>query len=288
MLDSENRAQLLEQVGTQFSDTPSDTLTVDATSGGSIQEIKVEDVKVESTDPSEKSDNGVEQTVEVAESAADDGVVDDSPQKGHKVPYNRFKNVLESRNQFRSEVETYKEKLTSLEQKLANLDNSRAESSPSVEPEERTWLDDYLAEEQTADSPQWQKQYGDLNDRLYKFEVAQEEKVLKAELQTINEKYPNVPQNVLLKAIINDPNANINKVAEEYSTFMASIEEQAIARYLEQGGQDKAASPKEPLQRPRSTNAPRGRIAPPKKPSSVKGASNMLRDLLSKDNFLKS
>ena len=241
--------------------------------------------------PEESTDPKVEETVAV-EKTEQAEVSDDSPQpKGHKVPYSRFKNVLESRNSFRSEVETYKEKLTSLEQKLANLQQSqeRVPQQSFQQPEqEKTWLDEYLASEQEAAAPEWQQQFTGLNDRLYKFEVAQEENSLKAELADISVKFPSVPHNVLLKAVIDDPNANMTALAEQYSSFMAGVEEQAIARYLEgQGGQAPQQTAPEPLQRPRSTNAPRGKLAPESKPKSVGDASKALRDLLTKNNFLK-
>jgi uncharacterized phage infection (PIP) family protein YhgE len=288
MLNDENRAALLNKVSQDFGpETPSDVLSVDATQGGSVQEIKTEDVKIEvpSTDPE------ATETVEVeTQSVEASGVDNDSNlPKGHKVPYNRFKSVLESRNNFRSEVETYKEKLTSLEEKLANLEQSRNVPTPSQETHESsTWLDDYLAEQEVANTPEWQSDYNSLNDRLYKFEVAQEEVNLKNELAELNKQYPNVPDRVLLKAVIDDPNADLRKYAEDYSLFMAGIEEQAIARYLEKNGgaptEDTKASA---LQRPRSASAPRQHFQPNEKPKTIQGASAMLRDLLHKDNFLK-
>jgi uncharacterized phage infection (PIP) family protein YhgE len=284
MLDDETRANLLDQVNQDIAPGPSsNTSSVDA-----VQEVEVVDVKQEtSTDPK------VEEIVDVETSTEEVETSDDSTQpKGHKVPYSRFKNVLESRNQFRTEVATYKDKLTSLETKLQNLEKSQAtyKQNPSRQPEtQKTWLDDYLAGEQEAAVPEWQQQYTGINERLYKFEVAQEEQSLKAELNTISEKYPSVPHNVLLKAVIDDPNVDMSALAEQYSSFRAGIEEEAIARYLEsQGGQAQAASPTpEPLQRPRSVSAARGTLAPEKRPTSVAGASSALRDLLSKNNFLK-
>ena len=288
MLELENRAEMLKQVaGTFGADTPSDILTVDATTRGSVQEIKVDDVKTPSADPE------VEETVEVETQSTEKAETDDSHQpRGHKVPYNRFKNVLESRNQFRTEVETYKDKLTSLEQKLANLEQSKTQT-PFQKPEvEKTWLDDYLAasdEVQPTSAPEWQQQYGSLNDRLYKFEVAQEEKQLQTELSDIQSVYPNVPQDVLLKAVIANPDTDMKALAERYSTFLAGIEEQAIARYTEsQGGQPAVAPSETPaLQRPRSSSAPRNHLAPPQKPKTVGGATKMLRDMLHKDNIFK-
>jgi len=297
MLSEEQRASMLEQVSNNISDdTPSDILSVDATTGGSVQEIKVEDVKTESADPEAKESVTVEvETSEEVETETNDVEPDDnSPQhKGHGVPYSRFKNVLESRNQFRTEVDTYKSRVSGLEEKLKNLEQSKAQQQSFQQPQvERTWLDDYLDTEDKGAAPEWQSQYSTLDQRLYKFEVAQEENKLKTELAEIEKVYPNIPQKVLLKAVVNDPNVNMTALAEQYNAYLVGVEEQAIARYVEsQGGQEKAASPEnkqaEPLQRPRSTSAPRGKLAPSEKPKTVGGASKMLRDLLSKDNFLK-
>ena len=290
MLSDDQKAALMESVGkTGFTSEPSgDVLTVDASAGGTVTEIKTEDVTIE-----ESSTPQVEQSVE-AKASEEVAETDDSPQtqKGHNVPYKRFKNVLDARNNFRNEVDGYKQKLSSLEQKLANLEKSSKASAPQAQPAaESNWLDDFLQEDtQTAAGPEWQQQYSQLNDRLYQFEVAREEQKIREELVQVQSQYPNVPPQLILKAIVQDPDVNIFELAESYNSHFTGIEENAIARYIkEHGGTQLQAEDPDALVRPRTTPSipTKAMMRPAEKPSSVKGASKALRDLLSKDNFLK-
>ena len=284
MLDNEQKAKLAEAASSlhQVVEPPSDTLRVDATTGTESGGEVVEDVKVESVK--------VEEPTESVEVEASPAQTDDSPvqKKGHNVPYSRFKNVLEGRNKFRSEVDSYKEQLSSLEQKLANLEQSRAESpSQAVPVEQGNWLDNFLAEDEAqADSPQWKNQYDSLDQRLYKFEVAQEEKSLRMELDHIAEDFPTVPEKLLLQAVIKDPNADMRQIAQDYHAYVSGIEESAIARYVEANAPAPVVEEVAPNPRPRSTGSSPGRsvTAPAKSPTSIKDASSALRELLKKDN----
>ena len=278
MLNDEQKANLMETFSDGFG--PSDAGAVEA---------PTEDVKVEqSSTPQEEQSVEVDVPVgaEASEAVAD---MDDSPpnHKGHNVPYKRFKSVLDARNTYRGEVDDYKSKLSSLEQKLANLEQSRTQP-PQAQPatEEANWLDDYLNEGNAV--PEWQQQYQGLNDRLYQFEVAQEEQSLRAELADINSKFPNVPNQMLLQAVIQDPNVDISRLAEDYSAYISGIEEGAIAKFREsQGGQSNVPPA---VSRPHSSPSSGARTAlkPAEKPSSVKDASDALRNLLSKNNIFKT
>lgn len=279
MLNDEQKATMLENISDGFG--PSDAGAVEA---------PTEDVKVEqSSTPQEEQSVEVDVPVgtEASEEVAD---MDDSPptHAGHNVPYKRFKSVLDARNSYRGEVEGYKTQLTSLEQKLANLEQSRTQT-PQAQPAEpeSDWLDEYLNDDGT--SPEWQQQYQGLNQRLQQFEVQHEEQKLRVELGQIQKKFPNVPSHMLLNAVVQDPNVDISKLAEEYSIYVSGIEEQAIARYTkEQGGQVTAAP--EALSRPRTVASPGSGavLKPAEKPSSVKDASDALRNLLSKNNIFKT
>ena len=283
MLDNEQKAKLVEAASEmhQVVEPPSETLVVDATNGteygGEVEDVKVESVQVE--EPNE--------SVEVEASPVE---TDGSPSqtKGHNVPYSRFKSVLEGRNKFRSEVDGYKTQLSSLEEKLANLEQSRSESpSRAVPVEESNWLDNFLDEgEAVEQSPNWKNQYDGLDQRLYKFEVAQEEKSLRVELDTIAKDFPSVPEKLLLQAVIKDPHADMRQIAQDYHAYVSGIEESAIARYVKTSSAAPVAEEVAPTPRPRSTGSRPGRgvIAPAKSPSSIKDASSALRDLLKKDN----
>jgi len=282
MLDKEQRAKMVEAAGqlNTVTEPSSDTLTVDATLG-TDSGAKVEDVKLEPSVKIEVED------VERVEAVASTEETDNSPsQKGHSVPYSRFKNVLEGRNKFRSEVEGYKTQLSSLEQKLSNLQTRSQTPVQQTQVEESNWLDEFLADDTTTQVPDWQGKYQGLDDRLYKFEVAQEEKSLKAELVSIKEQYPGVPEQFLLQAVIKDPQVDMAKIAGDYHSFISGIEEQAIARYSQGHNVSETAHAPDAPPRPKSVGTSPTKVIgkPEKRPGSLKDASSALRDLLSKDN----
>ena len=68
-----------------------------------------------------------------------------------------------------------------------------------------------------------------------KFEVAQEETKLRAELGSLEEKLFHLYQkNYLLQAVINDPSVNLASKAEEYHALLyQQLVKHAIAKYLE-------------------------------------------------------
>ena len=290
MLDQEQRAKLEEVAANFSSDGPSQTLSIDATQGGEVRETEVtQDVKEEK--PSSKE----EEHVEAAPQEASQEETDDSPPpepKGHKVPYSRFKSVLDARNQFQSQAVEYETKVSSLEQKLQALQSQTQTSAPTpkVESKGHDWLDDYLGittPEEVA--PEWKSQYNTLHDRLYKFEVAQEETKLRAELGSLKETFPSVPENYLLQAVINDPSVDLASKAEEYHTFISAIGEHAIAKYLEDNpGESIAPTPEVPKRGRGGGSAPaREHVSPSKKPKSIGDATSALRDALGKHNPFK-
>ena len=97
------------------------------------------------------------------------------------------------------------------------------------------------------------------------------------------EAYPGVPREVLLQAVVADPDAAVIKVAESYSTHLAQIEEAAIARYLEENPapavetQEVAEKPKA-APRPTRSGAADSDVATGEfKPKSIKEGSDALR-----------
>jgi hypothetical protein len=290
LLDQEQRAKLEEVAANFSSDGPSQTLSIDATQGGEVRETEVtQDVKEEK--PSLKE----EEHVEAAPQEASQEETDNSPPpepKGHKVPYSRFKNVLDARNQFQKQTTEYQTKVSSLEEKLQALQSQVGTPAPTpqVKSQGHDWLDDYLGIDTAQETaPEWQSQYNTLHDRLYKFEVAQEEKNLRVELGSLKETFPSVPENYLLQAVINDPSVNLASKAEEYHTFISAIGEHAIAQYLEDNpGESIAPTPEVPKRGSHGGSAPaREHVFPSRKPKSIGDATSALRDALGKHNPFK-
>lgn len=153
---------------------------------------------------------------------------DSSPSDdGHNVPYSRFQSVIHARNDLRSRNED-------LERQLQELQNNKpAEQSPSYD-SEPSEFDPLYGMEEFDDG--YSKKFQTLESRLEEFEVFQEQQKLEKELNYVADRYPTVPREALLSAVINDPNTNIVDAAERYSTFVAQVRESAIADYASQNG----------------------------------------------------
>ena len=76
--------------------------------------------------------------------------------------------------------------------------------------------------------------YSQLESRVQEFEVYKEEQLLEKELQVVQQEFPQVPRELLLQAVIDDPSADLLEVAGHYTTYVAQVEEQAIARYVKE------------------------------------------------------
>jgi hypothetical protein len=187
-----------------------------------------------------KEDSGVEESKSTApEPAADDGKAADEGAPGHRVPYNRFKSVVDARNEYRA-------KATELE---SQLDVMRAQHQPTPPPApvpqrvpepEFEWETDLRAD----DSPVGDPRYEQLAEQIQVQKVSIARMQLEHELKEAKADYPNVPDEVLINAVVQNPQASVRELAEQYSTFVASIEEGAIASYLESNpGATLAVSP---------------------------------------------
>ena len=147
---------------------------------------------------------------------------------GHNVPYKRFKKVIESRNQLKGEIDYLKKEIEQLKTTPRQSDRDFERSSNAVEREYEDALENLLNPEG--------KKVKDLEKRMFDFEVAQEKVKLNEDLRVVREKYPDVPEQFVLQAILQDPSLNTLQVAEQYSLFLGQIEEQGIAKYLKKNG----------------------------------------------------
>jgi hypothetical protein len=282
LLNTEGQSNLLSALSTMDEDRPTGTLSVDASRGGSVQESlpvqssPEEDVKVTSSPDARKaSDN---QTVPNASDS------DDSSDTSHRIPYNRFSKVVAARNRYEAEANEYKQKIADLEAKFAKATAQQSTTPTKVaeksDQRSSSWLDEFLAEEKQTEQAEpdvFQKQFSSLESRLQKFEVAEEERLLRAELASIGKEYPTVPQELLLKAVIENPDVDLGRFAEAYHTQIAAIEEQAIARYLAQNKSVSNAAP-----RPKSTGSSTAgkSTLTTTAPKTLKDASKALRQAM--------
>ena len=178
-----------------------------------------------------------------AEAKADDGSAEEEPvTPGHRVPYKRFKNVIEARNKYRGEVddaqaqmEAYKQQVEMMRGEVAMMRNlspaQPAENSADASDE----LDRLLSG--TTELPkEVQEKIAMMEARLHQQEVHAERIRLRQEVAEVTGTYDEnlraALQQVLYSAVQRDPNVELNRVAEQYTSWLATREEEAIARYL--------------------------------------------------------
>lgn len=210
-------AEEVVEAQTETPEVPADQDKVEAKTGESEVETEA------------KSDNGADE--------------DSSLPPGHRVPYKRFKGVLEARNKYRSEaedaasqVELFKQQVEAMRNEVAMMRNLQPAKPAEKEAEVSDELDRLL--NGTPDLPKEVKdKIAMMEARLHQQEVHAERVRLRQEVADVTGNYDkNLTtdlQQVLYSAVQRDPNVDLGRVAEQYTTWLAKREEEAIARYLE-------------------------------------------------------
>ena len=172
------------------------------------------------------------------------------------VPYERFK-------ESRSQLAESKERVGHLEQQMQALQQQynetaqwnqwawqemqKSQSSPQREAEADVYADplERKVKELEAQVAQ-QKQFYDV--RYQEMQVAQAERELRAEILEAKSKYPEMREEVVVSAIINNPNASVDKLAKRsHEAEMRRFEER-----LKRGGYKS---------KPKSLQRGRGKVA---------------------------
>jgi len=194
------------------------------------------------------------------EAASDDGSGEaDSTPPGHRVPYKRFKGVLDARNKYRGEaeeataqLEAFRTQMESMRNEVATLRNvqpAQPAGNPQVDPFDAE-LDRLLGEDVPQGLPkEVQAQMQAMEARIHQQEVHVERERLRREVADVTTSYDEGLrtdiQHVLYSAVQRDPNVDLGRTAEQYVAWLASREEAAIARYLADNPQGQAPEPGE-------------------------------------------
>ncbi len=210
-------AEEVVEAQTETPEVPADQDKVEAKTGES--EVKTE----------AKSDNGADE--------------DSSLPPGHRVPYKRFKSVLEARNKYRGEadgaqaqLQQFQQQMEAMRNEVAAMRNLQYAKPVEKEADVSDELDMLL-----NGGPDLPKEVKDkitmMEARLHQQEVHAERVRLRQEVADVTNVYDkNLKRDieqVLYSAVQRDPNVDLNRVAEQYTTWLAKREEEAIARYLE-------------------------------------------------------
>jgi len=175
--------------------------------------------------------------------ASDGDAEEESVPSGHRVPYKRFKDVLNARNQYKSEAD---EARAQMEAHLQQMELMRSEVSalrnlrPATPVEDKAEsVDDELdrlLNGQTELPRAVRDQIATMERRLHQQEVEVERNRLRREVADVvgshDERLHKDIQQVLYSAVQRDPNVDMGRVAEQYVAWLAQREEEAISRYL--------------------------------------------------------
>jgi len=259
LISEEMAQELSEKLELGFSEeatTPSETEDVKpeveaAPAAEEAVEAKADTPEVPAGQPETETNTGKGE--EQAEAMADDGSAEDeSVPPGHRVPYKRFKNVIEARNKYRGEVdeaqaqiETYRQQAEMMRNEVAMMRNLSHAQPVENSADASDELDRLLSG--TTELPkEVQDKIAMMEARLHQQEVHAERIRLRQEVAEVTVSYDeNLRadiQQVLYSAVQRDPNVDLNRVAEQYTSWLATREEEAIARYL---AANPDASPKE-------------------------------------------
>lgn len=285
--DTERLGQFLDG---NLSADPAERQESEAVEAPDVSQDETLEVTSSSSDSAQDvNQSAKEETPEV--DASDEEV---EVEEGHRVPYNRFRQVLEARNKHRDELEALREKMSESERErdmLQRLTIQRAtESQVQPKAQEDEWLQDLLGDGASPQQSQQDPRYSQMSSRLEAQEVALQQMKLEREIVVATEKYPSADRDSLLSAIYNDPSRSAMEVAEQYTTWLAGIEEAAIATYLGQNkpaGDAVASDSQKPGAAPRPTKSGGDAVADfmgEKKPQTVAEGSAMFRKFLETHN----
>jgi len=179
-------------------------------------------------------------------------------ESGHPVPYGRFKNVIQARNDLRSKLDAATAKIQEYEARLANGPQANKPQPKAKDPVDQ-WVDDVLGndQEQSPTNNPWEPELRTTKQQLHAIQTHIEGQKLNAELADIAQKFPGVPRRALLEAVAKDSKVDLYDLAERFHTGYEQIRQQAIAEYLAE--QTKAG-----------TIQPQAKAAPPPVPPTVK------------------
>tara|TARA_R110002020_G_scaffold50763_1_gene143497 strand:- start:6990 stop:7844 length:855 start_codon:yes stop_codon:yes gene_type:complete len=250
-----------------------------------------EEFQAESSEPTEDVNEHVETGEEALEAHEPEEAYSASEEEehtpGHRVPYDRFKQVLEARNGYKGEIDYLRAQMEELQGQLDTRQQTPAAAPQAAQKsDEDQWLDNLLEEPdpQAAAAPHFKA----MEDRMYQQEVQMAGYELQGELAQAEAAFPGVPREVMLNAVANDPNVTAMEVAEGYSSWVADIEEAALADYIAANpGADisEVVDPVQEVRRPARAGATETTVshdAP--QPASVKEGSDMLRAYMKKHN----
>lgn len=240
----------------------------------------------------------------IEEAPSTESVTEDDDTQGsgkHRVPYNRFQEVVHARNKYQSEVDDLRKQQEALQAELKRMQET---SSRKARPKKSNDYGDYddddldqdfiqngLPDEDMEEVAPWQQHYRSLEERVQRYELEQAKSHLEDVLGEVNEKYPSVPRQAILQHIIDKPpkpshvREKVFELAERYTSYIVQVEEAAIARHLESLQAEEAATQAAPRPTKKGGAKPIAAVsAGDNKPKSLKDAKDSLYQFMKDTN----
>lgn len=222
------------------------------------------------------------QAVNTSQSASEE-----TNESGHNVPYSRFKSVVQARNDLRFKVEEYEKQLATLTSQMNAPQQKSSTSNLSAFDELYSQISKEYGSDEPVDERDLKLQR--LEKVAYDFEVFQAKQSLEQELAVANSKYPDVPNDILLAAVVQNPEIDVVDLAERYNTFVSAVREDAIAKYTTQSGQSVVPQNNTPAAPPRVGSAPATRnttgFGESPSPRNLQEAKSSLMDYLKSNGW---
>ncbi len=213
----------------------------------------------------------------------------------HRVPYKRFRQVIDARNQLRNERDYLTQQVQELVQSVEQLKN--ASQAPAEAPQQTQQVEAYqtsltppefLSEEEAqyfnALQSEFGKRYDSLASRVHNYELGMAEQQLEAEIASATDIYPDVPRRAILEAVASG-NINVMDVAERYQSFVNQMREQAIADYLQDNPDAKRSSAAPRPSRTGGSSPAKSQVQADVKPKSLADAHKALSKFLKTNNI---
>lgn len=141
----------------------------------------------------------------------------------HTVPYERLQQTIRERNAARQQIaemqQTVAQLQAQIQQRSAVQDQVRRElvQQGLMDP------DTGHVEQEDRGNPQVQQLIGHIQAQqqaLDRLQVAQAQQELSQELSAVQEKFPMVPREFLLRGVASDPNANLDELAHQFMSWV--------------------------------------------------------------------
>lgn len=177
-----------------------------------------------------------EQPLEETEYAgAEPEAADEDSEDLHHVPYSRFKSVIDTRNDLRSQMQSMEEELLYFREQAEQSARARQysrEPEPRQSNEEDPW--GYLneGEDNSNQLPEHEGDHriGHLEARLEQAEEGFVMRELEMEVSEASHRH-GVPTEMIYNAISTDGSLSADDIARTYNEFVHEIEEAALSRY---------------------------------------------------------